>query len=90
MQKKYNAILFDMDGTLADTDPLIVEAFLRLYDKYGHGRKRSVEEIYYFSGPSIKKVLKEGYRTIDIMPRDGSQVEKVGTAKMGDLICERI
>ena len=39
---------------------------------------------------AVSQVLKDGFRTIDIMPRDGSLVEKVGTAKMGDLICERI
>lgn len=39
---------------------------------------------------AVKQVLKDGYRTIDIMPRDGSTVSQVGTAKMGDLIVERI
>ena len=41
---------------------------------------------------AVKKVLEEGYRTIDIMPTDGdtSAVTQVGTAKMGDLIAERV
>ena len=42
---------------------------------------------------SVKKVLEDGYRTIDIMPQDeaGKQkVTRVGTKEMGDLICERI
>lgn len=39
---------------------------------------------------AVKKVLKDGYRTIDIMPRDGSTVKQVGTAEMGDLIVERL
>ena len=42
---------------------------------------------------AVKKVLEDGYRTIDIMPQDeaGKQkVTQVGTKKMGDLICERI
>ena len=41
---------------------------------------------------AVKKVLEEGYRTIDIMPTDGdtSAVNQVGTAKMGDLIAERV
>ena len=42
---------------------------------------------------AIEKVLKEGYRTIDIMPQAGESTEgikQVGTAKMGDLIAERI
>ncbi len=36
---------------------------------------------------AIQEVLKEGYRTIDIMS-DGKEL--IGTAKMGDLICERL
>lgn len=42
---------------------------------------------------AVKEVLKEGYRTIDIMPQDGNrraEVQQVGTVQMGDLICERI
>ena len=42
---------------------------------------------------AVKQVLKDGYRTIDIMPQDEEGKEKVtqvGTAKMGDLICEGI
>lgn len=42
---------------------------------------------------AVKKVLEDGYRTIDIMPQDeaGKQkVTQVGTTEMGDLICERI
>ena len=39
---------------------------------------------------AVKQVLTDGYRTIDIMPRDGSTVTQVGTKEMGDLIVERI
>ena len=42
---------------------------------------------------AVQKVLKEGYRTIDIMPQEQekrSTVEQVGTVRMGDLIAERI
>ena len=42
---------------------------------------------------AVKKVLEDGYRTIDIRPQDeaGKQkVTQVGTKEMGDLICERI
>lgn len=42
---------------------------------------------------AVKQVLAEGYRTIDIMPQEESrraEVTQVGTAQMGDLICERI
>ena len=42
---------------------------------------------------AVKQVLKEGYRTIDIMPQPGEATEgitQVGTAQMGDLIAERV
>ena len=42
---------------------------------------------------AVKQVLKDGYRTIDIMPQEDAKkasVTQVGTAQMGDLICERI
>ena len=42
---------------------------------------------------AVQKVLKEGYRTIDIMPQEQekrSTVEQVGTVRMGDLIAGRI
>lgn len=42
---------------------------------------------------AVKQVLKDGYRTIDIMPQEEKQragVTQVGTVQMGDLICERI
>ncbi len=42
---------------------------------------------------AVRNVLKDNYRTIDIMPQsdeDKDKVTLVGTARMGDLICERI
>ena len=42
---------------------------------------------------AVKRVLKDGFRTIDIMPQDEegkAKVTKVGTSQMGDLIVERI
>ena len=42
---------------------------------------------------AVKTALHDGYRTIDIMPREGESMEgitQVGTAEMGDLICRYI
>ncbi len=42
---------------------------------------------------AVKQVLKEGYRTIDIMPQEEgkkSSVTQVGTVEMGSLITERV
>ena len=38
---------------------------------------------------AVRQVLKEGFRTIDIMPQEtGVAVTQVGTAQMGDAICK--
>jgi 3-isopropylmalate dehydrogenase len=42
---------------------------------------------------AVKKVLQEGYRTIDIMPQEDDKkenVKQVGTAEMGNIICSYI
>ena len=41
------ALLFDIDGTLADTDPLHLEAFNRSFAPFGHSfdRARFVREL---------------------------------------------
>lgn len=42
---------------------------------------------------AVKQVLNDGYRTIDLMPQAGKETEgltQVGTAQMGDAVCERI
>lgn len=42
---------------------------------------------------AVKKVLKDGWRTVDIMPQEEDErtkVKQVGTVQMGDLICEKI
>lgn len=57
MPKKYDVILFDMDGTLIDTDELIAQTFFCLYDKYNNGKRATREEMVYFSGPPIRETL---------------------------------
>ncbi len=42
---------------------------------------------------AVQQVLKDGYRTIDIMPQEAEKKDKmtqIGTSQMGDVICERI
>lgn len=60
MPSKYSTLLFDMDGTIADTDEMIAQTFFRLYDRYGLKRK-SREEMVYFSGPPIRDTLKKEF-----------------------------
>ena len=63
---KYQVILFDLDGTVADTDEMIVETMNILYDKYRDGIRTPVEEIYYFSGPPIYDTLDKEFPGCDL------------------------
>ena len=62
---KYSVILFDMDGTIANTDEMIVQTFLELYRLYRKGEATSREQIYYFSGPPIRETLKKEFPSLD-------------------------
>ena len=55
--RKYKALLFDLDGTLCDTDEMLIQSFFALYKKYRPAKIRTREELIYFSGPPIKKTL---------------------------------
>ena len=65
MPNKYDLVLLDMDGTIADTDEMIIQSMYELYDKYRDGRRTPVEEIYYFSGPPIRETLKREFPDMD-------------------------
>lgn len=58
---KYKAILFDLDGTLCDTDEMVVQSFFELYKSYKPTKVRTREELLYFSGPPIKETLKNEF-----------------------------
>jgi len=51
------ALLFDIDGTLADTDALHLQAFNRVFAPYGHvfDRDRASKELMGFSNSSISE-----------------------------------
>ena len=63
---KYSVLLFDLDGTVADTDQMIVETMNILYDLYMDGKRTPVEEIYYFSGPPIYDTLNKEFPNQDM------------------------
>ena len=66
MPKKYDLVLLDLDGTVADTDEMILRTMNDLYDKYRDGRRTPPEEVYYFSGPPIKVSLEKEFPGVDI------------------------
>lgn len=63
---KYKTLLFDMDGTVIDTDPLLKESFRILCDRHRNGVYIPDERIYYFSGPPIRKTLANEFQELDL------------------------
>ena len=61
----YKILLFDMDGTIAETDGMIIHSLWELYDLYNPSNKKSEEEIIYFSGPPIAETLKREFPNMD-------------------------
>ena len=62
---KYRVLLFDLDGTLCDTDEMIVQTMFAIYQKRKPVKERTREELYYFSGPPIKETLKREFPNED-------------------------
>lgn len=58
---KYKLLLFDLDGTLCDTDEMVVQTMFAIYKKYKPTVIRTREELYYFSGPPIRETLKREF-----------------------------
>ncbi len=65
MNKRYDVILFDMDGTVLNSDPMLLEAMNILYDKYRDGNRTDPAKIVYFSGPPIRETLKNEFPHMD-------------------------
>lgn len=55
-EKKINTLLFDFDGTLLDTNELIIQSFLAVLDKHYPGRFNR-EDALHFIGPSLKQTF---------------------------------
>ena len=64
----YKLYLFDMDGTIADTDLAIVLTFVDLYKKYDPKAKPSINDLVSFSGPPIKESLLKCFPNLEQEP----------------------
>jgi pyrophosphatase PpaX len=62
---KYDIVIFDMDGTLVDTDLMLVESMMALFRKYRPDYKISLSTIIYFSGPPIEDTLAQYFPEVD-------------------------
>ncbi|MCC3355996.1 pyrophosphatase PpaX [Bacillus sp. REN16] len=56
-----NTLLFDLDGTLIDTNELILQSFLHTFETYFPERSFTREEILPFNGPT----LHESFSSVD-------------------------
>lgn len=57
----YDLILFDLDGTLLDSDQMLIETFQELYRLYRPDYHPNLEHILSFSGPQITETLKKEF-----------------------------
>lgn len=55
-EKKINTLLFDFDGTLLDTNELIIQTFLAVLDHHYPGRFNR-EDALHFIGPSLEQTF---------------------------------
>ena len=59
-------ISFDMDGTIADTDKVIVKSYLELYKLYRPKDIAPISKIRTFSGPPLKDTLTAEFPHLDL------------------------
>ena len=63
--KQYKLYLFDLDGTLIDSDQMLIETFRELYAIYKPGYNPDDSYIHQFSGPQITETLKKEFPDLD-------------------------
>jgi pyrophosphatase PpaX len=61
----YKIVIFDLDGTLADTDLVMVQTMIDFIHRYDPKRKVSLMELLQLSGPPITDTLKRYFPNHD-------------------------
>jgi phosphoglycolate phosphatase-like HAD superfamily hydrolase len=79
MNKTYGAVIFDLDGTLVNTDLYVVANYTRLFRKYRIKKIPSLEEMIYFSGPTLEEVFAKW------MPEENPEILKADFMKWASL-----
>jgi pyrophosphatase PpaX len=96
MKSKINTILFDLDGTLIDTNELIISTYLHTLEKYFPG-KYTREDVLPFLGPTLHEVFGEmdpdrveemvlDYRTYNLANHDTLVKEFVGVMETIEIL----
>ena len=55
----FKGVIFDLDGTILNTDLYVVLNYARLFKKYAPNRIPSLKELIYLSGPALEDVFSE-------------------------------
>lgn len=61
MSNEIQAIIWDLDGTLIDSDLYVVMNYVHMYQKYRPGYYPHLREIIGFSGPSVVETVKKQF-----------------------------
>ena len=63
---RYQAAVFDLDGTVLNTDLYIVADYLHMFQKYAPDKMPSLKEMIYFSGPTLEEVFPKYFPGYDM------------------------
>jgi pyrophosphatase PpaX len=99
MKSNINTILFDLDGTLIDTNELIISTYLHTLEKYFPG-KYTREDVLPFLGPTLHEVFEKmdpdrveemvlDYRTFNLANHDALVKEFVGVMETIETLKEK-
>jgi pyrophosphatase PpaX len=62
----YKGIFFDLDGTIADTELVVIMTMLSFVEKYTPNRKVTLHQLLKISGPPIKDTLHQYFPNEDV------------------------
>lgn len=69
--KSKKVIIFDLDGTLIDTDKLIFMSYRYLFQKYGNGYEPSFSEYISFLGPTLMETFPKYFKEdVDLLIKE--------------------
>lgn len=66
MARNIDALIFDLDGTLVDSDLYVVMNYVHMYRKYRPGYFPHLREIIGFSGPSVVETVENQFPGEDV------------------------